>query len=310
MVFGPDVLPRNYQTFDTLFSSVEGILFPHHGSDTMRRLFGCTVAIAVLLSVTFPVFARVIAPPPLTQRIAVADTIILGRVTAIEDMDVEAAVLPGGDKVKYRIAIVTSNQTIRGKSEKMSTKVGFRVPAVQGKIGPKYPMANLQPGREYVLLLQKHHEGKFLQVELYVDAIELAPGGKSDADIAQIKRCVKLIDNPKAALQSKDEADRLLTATMLIQKYRGRPAVKTEPIDAEESQLILKALQSVKDWGKYDPITRTNPVILFQQLGLTEKDGFRPLVNVKDYNRDWGAAAQAWLEKHAATYRIQRFVAP
>jgi hypothetical protein len=276
----------------------------------MRRLFGCTVALAVLLGITFPALARVIAPPPITQRIAVADTIVLGSVSAIEDLDVEAAVLPKGDKIKYRIAVVTVNETIRGKSDMQKIKVGFKVPGVPGKIGSKYPMANLQPGREYVLLLQKHHEGKFLQVELYVDAIELAPGGKSDADVAQIKRCVKLIDNPKAALQSKDEADRLLAATMLIQKYRGRPAEKTEPIDAEESQLILKALQGVKDWGKYDPLTRTNPVILFQQLGLTEKDGFRPLKNINDYNRDWGAAAQAWLEKHAATYRIQRFVAP
>jgi hypothetical protein len=276
----------------------------------MRRQLGCAVAIAVLLGITLPALARVIAPPPLTQRIAVADTIILGRVTAIEDVDVEAAVLPGGDKIKYRIAVVTVNDTLRGKGDLKTIKVGFKAPAVQGKIGPKYPMANLQAGREYVLLLQKHHEGKFLQVELYVDAIEIAPAGKSDADIAQIKRCVKLINNPKAALQSKDEADRLLAATMLIQKYRGRPAEKTEPIDAEESQLILKALQGVKDWGKYDPITNTNAVMLFQRLGLTEKDGFRPLVNIKDYNRDWGNAAQAWLEKNAATYRIQRFVAP
>jgi hypothetical protein len=246
-----------------------------------------------------------------TQRLALADTILIGRVTALEDMDVEAALTPGGPKVKYRIALVTVNETIRGSADLKTIKVGFVAPpTTAGKIGSKYPTTNLQAGREYVLLLQKHHEGKFLHVAMYADAIEVAPDGKSNADIAQIKRCVKILNNPKAALQSKDEAERLLTATMLIQKYRGQPAEKTEAIDAEESQLILKALQEVKDWGKFDPFTRTNPVILFQQLGLTAKDGWQPPQNIKDYSRDWGAAAQAWLQQHAATYRIQRFVTP
>jgi hypothetical protein len=247
----------------------------------------------------------------LTQRLAVADTVIVGRVTALEDMDVETTVTAGGPKVKYRIALVTVNETIRGAANLKTIKVAFVAPPMPAdKIGSKYPMTNLQTGRDYLLLLQKHHEGKFLVIAMYGDAVELAPGGKSDADIAQVKRCVKLLSDPKAALQSKDVADRLLTATMLIQKYRGQPAEKTELIDAEESRLILKVLLEVKDWGKIDPLTQTSPVLLFQRLGLTDKDGWSPPQNIKDYNRDWGTAAQAWLSKHASTYRIQRFVAP
>jgi hypothetical protein len=274
----------------------------------MQRLFGYSLAIGIFLSLTPSALCRAIAPPPLTQRIAVADAIVVGRVTALEDVDIEAAVTPDGPKVKYRIAVVTVNEAIRGADMK-TIKVGFVAPvATNGKIGSKYPTVNLQAGRDYVLLLHKHPEGKFLHLPLHVDAIELAPGGKADAEVALVKRCVKLLNNPKAALQSKDEADRLLAAAMLIQKYRSQPTEKTEPIDAEESRLILKVLLDVKDWGNFDPLTRTNAVLLFQRLGLTAQDGWNPPQNIKDYNRDWSVAAQAWLKNNLATYRIQRFV--
>jgi hypothetical protein len=275
----------------------------------MRQLAGCGLAIGIVFALTSPALSRAIAPPPLTQRIAVADVIVLGRVTALEDMDVEAAATPGpgAEKIKYRIALVTVGESLLNNNQKM-LKVGFRAPP-PGKIGPKYPIPHLESGREYILLLHKHHEGKFLELVSVADAVELVPGGKTDAEIAQVKRCIKIVENPKAALQAKDDADRLLAATMLIQKYRGQPNEKTEAIDAEESKLILKVLGEVKDWGKFDPMTRTNPVILFQQLGLTAKDGWNPPQNTGDYNRDWGSAAQAWLTKHTDSYRIQRFVA-
>ena len=49
----------------------------------------------------------------------------------------------------------------------------------------------------------------------------------------------------------------------------------------------------------------TGPQQVFFRLGLTEKDGWTP---PKDY-KQFPEAASRWLKDHADTYRIQRFVA-
>ena len=38
-----------------------------------------------------------------------------------------------------------------------------------------------------------------------------------------VKRCVKLLEKPTAGLKSKDASDRLLTASLLINRYRTAP---------------------------------------------------------------------------------------
>lgn len=279
----------------------------------MRQFGSWALAVGVLLALTSSATARVIAPPPLPMRVAGADMILLGRVMGFEDMDVEASLVPGGPKVKYRIAIVTVGELLRGRSELKTMKVGFQLPvppAGKGIVIKRPPTPHLEIGREYVLMLHKHHEGNFIQVEQYYEAIEVLPEGKSDKEIALIKRCIQLLREPKTSLQSKDAEERFLTAAMLIQNYRGRPTTKTEPVGADESRLILKTLQDVEDWSKFDPNTRSSALTLFQQLGLKAEDGWQPPQNVKDYNREMTAAAQTWLRDRAATYRIQRFVAP
>ncbi len=279
----------------------------------MRRL-SAFLAVAAVLILCQQVLARAIAPPSLGQRVALADTVLVGRVTGIEDMDVELPVAPGAEKVKYRIAIVNVIDGLHGAKTLKTVKVAFQPPggAGGGPVKGRYVTVNLQSGREYLLLLRKHHDGKYLVCEMSVDALDKTDNPNFDKEVGEVKRLVKLLADPSASLKSKDADERLTTAALLVQKYRTPRTgnEKQQAIDAEESKLILQALQSAEDWGKFDNVTRTSPMMLFQRLGLTAEDGWMApqAVAGQDYNQQFTAAARQWLQQHGGKYRIQRFV--
>jgi hypothetical protein len=256
--------------------------------------------------------ARVAAPPPLLQRVAIADCVLVGRVTAIEDKDVEAAE-PGGGKTMLRVARVEVLQGLHEAKGLKSIRVGFPPPPPGGEGRPGrggYGPPNLGSGKEYLLLLSRHAAEPTYRVMQAFDAVEKIDSAAFDGETKTVRRATQVLSGPKEALQAKNADDRLLAAALLIWRYRtGRPgAVKTEPIDAEESKLILKALREA-DWKKFLPELRTSALVLFQQLGLTAKDGWTPPKVVKNYQEEFTAAAQDWLKRNAPTYRIQRFVA-
>jgi hypothetical protein len=99
----------------------------------------------------------------------------------------------------------------------------------------------------------------------------------------------------------------LLAAAILIEDYRTYrgPKAKQEPIAAEESKLILRALADA-DWKEPLAFTslRPNATQLFQRLNVTANDGFNA---PKGGNQQ--EAIQMWLKRNADTYRIQRYVA-
>ncbi|MFT2520507.1 hypothetical protein ACMWQB_30310, partial [Escherichia coli] len=73
-----------------------------------------------------------------------------------------------------------------------------------------------------------------------------------EKDLAAVQRCGKLLANPAEGLKAKEPTERLLTAFMLLARYRvfANPDAKTEPIDAAESKAILEVLAST-DWAAY-----------------------------------------------------------
>ena len=126
-----------------------------------------------------------------------------------------------------------------------------------------------------------------------------------EKDIALLQRCTKLLDDPNAGLKSKNAEDRFLTAAMLVMRYTARkaPSDKKEPIDAEQSKLILQALAGA-DWTPVKDFTQLSPLMVLHRLPLTDRDGWMPPKDAKAY----AAYAQQWLQDHAATYRIQKYV--
>lgn len=284
-------------------------------------LMGAALLGLVVLGPPAPARALVaLPPPPGPARAANADTIVVGRIVAIEDQDLETTAAPKSEaKVKYRVALLQVSDVLRGPKEAKTIRVASQIQGAFGAFNPNQPpirpiprpgigSINLQVGMDGLFFLNKHH-----QENIYVAGNFYSYVSKDTGDFQKqvdlTRKSLKVIEDPVAALKAKDSEEKLLAAAILIQKYRqfqgGVP--KLEPIDAEESKLILNALLEA-NWtqqpSRYDP---NNPWALFNQLGITEKDGFvRPktIRNIQDlYN-----AAREWLKKNADTYRIQKYV--
>jgi hypothetical protein len=254
-----------------------------------------------------------IAEPTLAQRVALADCVVVGKVTSLEPELVEAASLlkiPGARKVTYQIAVVAVRKVVRGPKELTQVRVGFIPPPPPGTVirTRRFSQVKLTPNQEGCLFLRKHPDESFFVIQAPWDILDRATAKEYAKEVEQLQHCARLLDDPAAGLRSKDADARLLTATMLVFRYRTAKTVytgtpRTEPIDADQSRLILAALTEA-DFSKRDTRLQAAPVRLFMRLGLTKAEGWEAPGNVDEIP----AAAKKWLHAHGATYRIQRYV--
>ena len=280
----------------------------------MKQLLWAGLAgLSCLVLMTASVDAKVafIAPPPLAQRVALVDAIVVGKVTGIGDKLVSAVQPAGGDKVQYQIAIVHVEDALLGAKGAKEIKVGFLAPTDPGP-GPRPirrgPQFNLTLDQEGCLFLVKHPTEDFYVGQNYYDL--LPKSDNSDKEQGEIKHYVQLLADPAAGLKAKNADDRFLTAAMLLARYRMQKpgSTKTEPIDAEESKQILLALADA-DWNPKPapgPVAfQMNPQTIFLRMGLTEKEGWtqpQDAAAIPD-------AAKKWLKDNVEKYRVERFVA-
>jgi hypothetical protein len=286
----------------------------------VKRVGLSAIAGAALLVAATAANAMMIAPPSLPQRVAQASTIVVGKVEKIEEKTVSAPRFPGDkEKAEYQIAVIKVDDPILAAKGITHVRVGF-VPPPMGRPGigvrPR-PTVTFAKDQEVLVFLQPHFEANFLEAPAYFDVINKQGNANFEKDVAEVKKYAKLLADPKAGLTSKDKEDRFTTAAILLTQYRTpKPSAKqpkTEAVDAETSKLILTALAEA-DWKGMPGFNRLNPLVLFQQLGVTEKDGFNPpMMEVMgrkqvDFQK-YPEAAQAWLKENAGKYKIQRFVA-
>jgi hypothetical protein len=279
----------------------------------MKRTVIALTAGLALLAGAAPAPAMLPAPAPIPVRVAGADAVVVGKLGKVEDKTASAAPVPGAKKVDYQVLTLKVEEGILGARKGDEIRLGFVLPTppppgVFRSGGGRAVVYS--PGQEGLFFLTKHADESF-----YVAPMYFSFTGKQNANYAKelelTKRCVKLLDDPLTGLKSKEAEDRLLTAAMLISRYRqyrpgdGNPP-KTEAIPADESKLILNVLAE-SDWTAKagGPLGYLTPQGLFNQLGATDKDGWvlpkaPPAVQID--------AARKWLKEHADTYRIQRFV--
>jgi hypothetical protein len=272
----------------------------------MRPASSCIALVTVLLSAATAAAGPMAPAPHLSQRVAVADTIVTGKVVSIEEKTVQALPHVGApEKAEYQVAVVKVDDPILKAKGLTHVRVGFlpNNPAFR-RTAP----VTLAKDQEVCLFLQPHADANFLVATMYYDIIDKKTNTNFEKEVAEVKRLGKLLSDPKAGLAAKDAADRYATATMLLTQYRatrsGGPP-KDEPIDTEMSKQILTALAEA-DWTNAvaNP-PRLHPVLLFQSLELTEKDGWKP--PPRDYDK-FLAAAKKWCKDNADTYRVKRRV--
>ncbi len=276
-----------------------------------RTAMPLTVGLALLATTaTAPAQNGGAVPPaPIPLRVVHADAVVVGKLGKVEEKNVSATPIAGAKaKVDFQVLELQVGEGLRGATKGDMIRFGF----VPQHAGPEGAVA-YRTGQEYLFFLNKHHHQPF-----YMAPFDYVPIDKRNDSYARAlvltRRCVKLLVDPQAGLKGKDAGDRLLTAGLLISRYRMyRPGLygpETEPIPADESKLILNILADA-DWstqvapGSSFHLELT-PGWLFSQLDVTFKDGWTA--------PDGGgyavlyAAAKQWVKAHANTYRIQRLV--
>jgi len=306
----------------------------------MRRVSAWAIAALVLalplttVSVAKALRVAVNEDMPAQQQAMTAEVVVVGKVIEIEKEMAKASPAPGvADKVEYKVAVVKIEDALLGAKGITTIRVGYQniaaaAPEVplqngNGNLKPMFrnlrepliaPLVALNEGQEAAFFLKKHHDGDFYVMQQFARPLNKTTANY-DKTMAQVKKTLKIYEDPKAALQSKETADRSLAACTLVQKYRSYPQmtaprgkVVTEPIDAEESKLILAALSEMK-WGQPDA-NGMNLQAIFFQLGVQPKDGWTQPKALKgqDYNKMLGDAVTKWLADNNEKYRINRNV--
>jgi hypothetical protein len=263
-----------------------------------------------------PTSLVLIAPAPISERVARATTIVTGKVTSIEEKTVSVEPYPGvKDKVEYLIAVVKIDDAILGAKGLTHVKVGFQAPqaSVPGRpvIRSGGGQAKLEKDQEVLLFLSPHHGGEFEVMPAYFDMVDKKTE-TYEKDVEAAKRYIKLLAEPEKGLKSKDAGDRLETANMLVTKFRTpQPSAKQpkeEPIDADMSKLIMNVLADA-DWTAPKPggprgNFQVTPIGIFFRLGVNEKDGWKPPQDGNKFNEQ----IENWVKENKDKYRIKKFV--
>ena len=271
-------------------------------------------------------------PGAVLHPAAQADVVLVGKVVAVDAEFTQARPFPSGgagQTVGWMTATIKVTDGLLGAKGKTHVRFGwmpgqaYGTPVVYEKVavlreGGSYGGAGapitLSEGQEACLILTMHPDGDF-----YVPSQNAAPlvkgQGNYDADLKTVMKVLDLLREPVAALRAKEPVDREFAATLLVQKYRTYPqttiggAVKQEPVSAEESKLVLKALAEM-DWNKFDVYGQSRLQQAFNQLGATDRDGWKPpaVAAGQDYNAVLSEAVKKWLADHADTFKLQRYV--
>ena len=282
--------------------------------------YGFVIGLGITALAVAPALAMemMIAPAPVPERVALAELVIIGKVTKIENKKVSLPVAPGSkEKQDYFVALVHIEEAIKGAKGLTDIKVGYLAPPEAPAGGPsrirpgiRRPQITLNEDQQALLFLKPHHSGEFHMLQAYFDVVD-KKSPEFEKEVETAKKCTKLLADPDKSLKAKTADDRLLTAAMLIAEYKtwfGPEEAKQEPIDAERSKLILKALADAEWAVKPQPGPRGNqltPLNLFFRLGLTPDDKWN---QPQDFNKT-AEAAKTWLKENMDSYRIRRFVA-
>lgn len=258
---------------------------------------------------------------PLAVRVGASDLIVIATV---EDVEKEPSLpvhpfAPGGPRGLY-VGTLAVREVIHGDKSLKSVKaaapfyyvtIDYEKILAQRKEAPAKhapAMKTFRKGREGLFFLRwspAHKHYTLAHDPLFVDKDD--PVYKEELE--RTRSYARLLADPTANLQARDEKDRATTAALLIYRYRW-PRLwgnAETPIDAGESKLILGALAGAK-WDLYPNDFRA---IQFNQcfnlLGSPDQPGWigaRGLV----FAEAQVEPAKQWLGKNQGTFRIRKFV--
>lgn len=280
------------------------------------------LAAAVVVAFAAPARAGIAGPPRTTaEKLARADAVVRGKVTAVAADPTTARPNDEKTKVTYLVATVTVETVFVGAVGPKEIRVGFEPPV---KIDPKSPprrppepRLELKVGQDLLLFLGKHPTADMYVIPPLSQPDDATTAfGKAELEL--VKTFTAALADPLKGLKSDKAAVRVTTATLLLTKYGTvgdfAPAAERVAIPAEESDLILAALLE-GDWSAAAPRRGTaeppSSLTAFWYLQLGEKDGWRApgaSTTVTDYGLVTKDAFVKWRAGPGKDYRIKKFV--
>lgn len=259
--------------------------------------------LALLFTTTLQ--AKSIRFVPVTERVARADTVVIGTVVEIDPDPVEIDVFSNGQKTWHHVAKVKIGEALLGGAGLTEVRVAFVGQDDQPVDGLNIPTPVLEKGNEVVLFLRHRQADPFYHLDGHFGAVGKKPTSpllrvELKEVLAEARVASKIMADPLKALKSDHENDRMLASWLLMTRYRtwSHDRAVEELIDASESKLILENLPLLapKHYEAFGHALVT--------LDLTEADGFKGPV----WTDDGKARAIKWVKDHAATYRIKKLV--
>src|SRR6266849_5970076 len=144
-----------------------------------------------------------LAEPSLPQRTALADLVIVGKVTALEPDLVQASPLlriPGIARIPYQVAVVSVQTPVLGIKTSSQIRVGYVVlPSATQESQVKYrrlARLKLAEGQEGCFFLTKHPEEDFYVAQAAYEFLDKSKTKVYDKKLAEIKHCSELLQRP------------------------------------------------------------------------------------------------------------------
>ena len=296
----------------------------------MRWISAASAGLAVLLGWAGAAKGYIsLSMAPVPEKVAVADSVIVGKITAVRDKTATTRPFRHMDSVmEFQVVDVAVTEVLFGPKVKEAA-LGFI--SVKLKGGQYKPAPAV--GMEGIFFGAQPEGGDFLVVPsgCFVESKD----ADYDKTLAVARRSAKMLNEPAEGLKSKDASERILAAEMVILRSSYAPmrwwggSVRFEPIDAEQSKQVMLALAEA-DWPKRDPETGLSPRFVWTWLRSAEmrtrsvqprpasrgtslpvptRPTSAPAVDLSTWkDSDDGSAEKKWLRDHAETYRIQRQV--
>lgn len=265
------------------------------------------------------------------QQAAQADIVVIGKVTDLESDLAMVEASPGSERVGHMVANVRIEESLLGTKGLTHVRIGFvpttrmvmsedaRFNARLNGVRSWFGGMNLTAGQEACFFLQKHPTADFYVLMQYAYPLNKGDLGY-DTDIKAVRNIIKAFEKPVEALRAKDAGERQLAACALVMRYRTQKRIAVpvfeqvapvvnEPVPAEESKLILKALGEMR-WGEqpFDVNGTFSLQSAFSQLGIGANDGWQqpPQKENEDFNAVMSDALSKWFNANADKYRVQR----
>ncbi len=239
--------------------------------------------------------------PSPAARLALSDTVLVGKVLSVENRTLRLRLAAGQEPLPFDVVVLKVQSMLRG-DERLTH---LRMAVMKHQVVP----VNF----EGVFFLNAHAEEPVytMSSDGYDYPIDRANNPGFLTQVEQLKRMGQLLRDPLASLKSRKAEDRFLTAALLISQYRTfRPGVhdnaaKTTPIDSTTSKLILRALAE-SDWNRDAADFRLTPWRMFNMLGIKPAEGL-DFTNAPTLQARC-EILQKWMKTNEDRFVIQTFV--